>query len=265
MKKLMIGIFGFAYCILTVSFAYATPTTHIWAPSTDIQTYGKIHFDGDFYFPVEKKDRNGNRLYVEESYGLLFSLLSDKPQDNLLGKLWSPLGKIMAEAGFDYQKGFGPTLDKWPIYFNYKFGVPEDAYFKYMPALAIGQYSIGYKHNYTDDNIWYVKAAKTLSLGKLNLGRFSLGYFNGNSKLLVDKNGNKDNAGPMVVWERTMSEISDRLWLCVEYNGTQSSQGAMNYGFSWKLNNYLTAILGYEVYNNPNLKDTVTLQFDVDF
>ena len=36
-------------------------------------------------------------------------------------------------------------------------------------------------------------------------------------------------------------------------------------GFSWKFNNYLTALLGYEVYNNPNFKDTATLQLDIDF
>jgi len=143
--------------------------------------------------------------------------------------------------------------------------VPEDAYFKYMPAFAIGGYDLGTKHNFTDYNVWYLKGAKTVSLGKLNLGRFSAGFFNGRAKLLRDKNGARDNIGPMFAWERTMSEISDKLWVCVDYQGTQSSYGAMNYGFAWSFTKDISAILGYEIYNNPNLRDTVTFQLDVNF
>ncbi len=240
---------------------FATPTTLIWAPSTDIQPYGKIHLNVDNYTPVKSRDHNNNQLYVQQVYGPTFSLLSD----NLLGKFWSLLGKIMAETGFDYKKGFGPTLDKWPVYFHFKFAVPEDAYFKYMPAFAVGSYDMGYKHNYTNNNVWYLRGAKTISIGKFNLGRFSAGYFNGNGRLLRDKDGLRDNAGPMLAWERAMTEISDRLWLCVDYQGTQSSYGALNYGFAWKFTNNVSTILAYDVYNNPNSKSTVTFQLDLDF
>jgi len=255
----------FVFLFTCTGLALATPTTLIWAPSTDIQPYKKIHLNADLYIPVRTTDSNGNKLPVQQVYGPTFSLFSDKPEDNLLGKLWSPLGKIMAETGFDYKKGFGHTLDQWPVYFHFKFGVPEDAYFKYMPAFAIGGYDMGYKHNYTNYNVWYFRAAKTVSIGKFSLGRFSAGYFNGNARLLVDKNGERDNAGAMIAWERVMSEISDKLWVCVDYQGTQSSYGAMNYGFSWKFTNNIAAILGYEIYNNPNAKSTVTLQLDIDF
>jgi len=257
----MISTCGF----IAYSNVYATPTTLIWTPSTDIQPYGKIHFNADTYTPVKSHDHNDNQLYVQQVYGPTFSLLSDKPEENLLGKLWSPLGKVMAEVGFDYKKGFGPTLDKWPVYGHFKVAVPEDAYFKNMPAIAIGCYDIGYKHNYTDNNVWYVRAGKTINIGKFNLGRFSAGYFNGNARLLRDKDGLRDNAGAMIAWERVMSEISDKLWVCVDYQGTQSTYGAMNYGFSWKFNNNVSAIIAYDVYNNPNAKDTITFQLDIDF
>ena len=253
------------FLLLTVSSAYATPATLIWTPSADIQPYGKIHLNIDNYTPVAKHDANGNRIYVQQVYGPTFSLLSGKPENNLLGKLWSPLGKIMAESGFDYKKGFGPVLDKWPVYFHFKLGVLEDAYFKYMPALAIGSYDMGYKHNFTNNNVWYLRGAKTLNIGKVNLGRFSAGYFNGNGRLLRDKNGLRDNSGPMLAWERVMSEISDKLWLCVDYQGTQSSYGAINYGFSWKFTNNVSAIIAYDIYNNKNLRPTVTFQLDADF
>lgn len=255
----------FIYIVCFSSLAFATPTTLIWTPSTDIQPYGKIHLNADTYTPVKSRDHNDNQLYVQQVYGPTFSLLSDKPEDNLLGKLWQPLGRIMAETGFDYKKGFGPTLDKWPVYFNFKLGLGEDAYFKNMPAFAIGAYDMGYKHSYTNNNVWYLRAAKTVDIGKFNLGRFSAGYFNGNPRLLLDKNGERDNAGAMIAWERVMSEISDKLWVCVDYQGTQSSYGAVNYGFAWKFTNNISAILGYDVYNNKNLRDTITFQLDVDF
>ncbi len=248
----------FAFYILRHGFAYATPSTHIWVPSTDIQPYKKVHVTGDFYFPVDKKDNNGNRVYVGEVYGLTFSLLSDDPQKN-------PLGKIMAETGFDYKKGYGSSLDTYPWYFHFKFGLPEDAYFKNMPAFAVGAYDIGIRSRVTNFNVWYFKLAKTLGLGRLNLGRFSAGYFRGNGRLLRDKNGLRDNSGPMLAWERTLSEISDKLWLCVDYQATQSSYGALNAGFAWKFTNNISTIIGYDIYNNRNLTDTVTFQLDIEF
>jgi len=264
-KKFWILAAVLGFSIFGTSIAFATPSTHIWTPSTDIQPYKKIHITADNYTPVKGKDHNDARLYVQQVYGPTFSLLSNKPENNLLGKLWQPLGKIMAETGFDYKKGFGPVLDSYPWYFHFKLGVPEDAYFKYMPAFAVGGYDMGTKHNKTNYDVWYFKGARTISIGKLNLGRFSAGYFNGNAKLLRDKNSDRDNIGAMFAWERTMSEISDKLWLCVDYQGTQSSYGAINYGFSWKFTKNVSAILGYDVYNNPNAKNTITFQLDVDF
>jgi hypothetical protein len=262
-------IFSLAFSLFAFVLAYATPSTHIWSPSTDIQPYKKIHITADTYTPTTGKSTNADNYdqhnYVQQVYGLTFSLLSDKPEKNLLGRVWKPLGKVMAETGFDYKKGFGSFYDSSPWYFNFKFGVPEGAYFKNMPVFAVGAYDIGTRSHRTNYNIWYFKGAKTILLGKLNLGRLSVGYFNGNGRLLRNKNGLRDNIGPMFAWERTMSEISDRLWLCVDYQGTQSSYGAMNFGFAWKFTNNISTIVGYDIYNNHNLTDTITFQLDVDF
>lgn len=266
-----IRIFGFWFAILIcgfwiLDFAYATPSTHIWAPSTDIQLYKKIHAGADFYFPTTGKGTNADNYdqhnYVLQVYGLTFSLLSDKLENNLLGKVWSPLSKVMAEAGFDYKKGLGSFLDSNPWYFHFKFGVPEG---ENAPAFAVGAYDMGTRSHRTNYNIWYFKAAKTLDIGNFNLGRISLGYFLGNPRLLKDKNSLRDHHGALFTWERTMFEISDKLWLCVDYQGTQSAYGAINYGFAWKLANNISAIVGYDIYNNRNLADTITFQLDVDF
>ncbi len=263
--------------IFVWNFANATPSTHIWTPSTDIQPYGKIHAGSDFYFPTTGKGTNADNYdqhnYVQQVYGLTFSLLSDKPEDNLLGKVWQPLDKILAETGFDYKKGFGSFYDSNPWYFHFKFGVPE-AITKFgcplvggvkSPAFVFGAYDMGARSHRTNYNLWYFKGAKTINIGKFNLGKFSAGYFRGNPRLLRDKKGLRDNHGPMLAWERTMCEISPKLWLCADYQGTQSSYGAMNLGFAWSFTPDISAIVGYDIYNNGNLTDTVTFQIDVNF
>ena len=253
------------FCSISFSNTYATPSTLIWAPSTDIQPYEKIHLGYDLYAPVKGKNDNDQRNYVLQVWGPVFSLLSDKQEENVLGKLWYPLGKIMAETGFDYKKGLGSFYDSTPWYFHFKLGVPEDAYFKGMPAVAIGSYDMGTRANRTNNNVWYGRVAKTVNIGKVNLGRISGGYFVGNGRLLRDKEGLEDNAGPMIAWERTMTEINDKLWLCVDYQATQSSYGALNVGFAWAFTKDISAILAYDIYNNRNLTDTITFQLDINF
>jgi hypothetical protein len=259
MKKLRIALMVLLISVLSFNVLYATPTTLIWAPSTDIQPYNRIHIGYDLYAPIKSKNSNDLNNYVLQVWGPTFSLLSDKPEDNLLGRVWKPLDKIMAETGFDYKKGLGSFYDSTPWYFHFKLGAVEDSYFKYMPAVAIGSYDMGTRSNRTNNNVWYGRIAKTANIGKVNLGRFSGGYFVGNGKLLKDKNGLRDNAGPMVAWERTMNEISDKLWLCVDYQGTQSAYGALNAGFAWSFTKDISAIFAYGIYNNRNLTDTITL------
>jgi len=254
MRKICLAFMAIMLLLFSAMRADATPSTHVWTPSTDIQPYGKIHLTADWYAPTQDTDKTGAPVHVLQVYGPTFSLLSDKPENNCLGK-------VMAEAGFDYKKGLGTELDKSPLYFHYKLAVPEDAYFKGMPALALGEFDMGTKPDETNNNVLYFKAARTVD----KVGRFSAGYFTGNKNLLLDKNGAKDNDGLMFTWERTMTEISDRLWACVDYQGSQSVYGALNYGFAWKFNDHLAAIVGYDQYNNPNLRDTITFQIDIDF
>jgi len=267
--KIIIVLLCFMFYVATFDLLYATPSTLIWAPSTDIQPYGKIHLGYDLYVPTTAKGTNADNYdqhnYCLQDWGLTFSLLSDKPENNILRKVWAPLGKIMAEAGFDYKKGLGSFYDSTPWYFNFKLGMPEGAYFKDMPAVALGAYDLGTRANRTNNNIWYGRIAKTFNIGKLNLGRVSGGYFVGNGRLLRDKNSLRDNAGPMFAWERVISEINDKLWLCVDYQGTQSTYGALNAGFAWNFTKDVSALLAYDIYNNRNLTDTITLQIDLNF
>ena len=236
-------------CLLSLApYSFATATTHIWAPSTDVQGYKKWHLTSDFYVPTESNS-SGARPNTITNFGLTVGVL--------------PFEKLNAEVGFDHKSGYG-ELDDYPWYFNAKVGIPENACGKFFPALAIGIYDLGTKNNKTNSNIVYGKTAKTFSIDDVSLGRISLGYFRGDGDLLVH-GSKKDNKGLLFAWERAMPEISDKLWVCLEYQGTRSSYGSWNAGFSWKFADNVSALFGYDFYNDRDLADTYTVQLDIDF
>lgn len=246
------ALFKFAFITLFVAAlsvpVMGTPSTHIWAPSTDIQGFRLLHIHHDLYIPTYQ-DNSGHRVPSINDLGLSIGIL--------------PWKKFNAEVGFDYRSGLG-VADDYPLYFNAKFGIPENAFGKGFPAIGIGVYDFGLKSDITDDNLIYAKLARTVPGVKNSFGRVSVGYFTGNDKLLLDDHGAKDNSGVMVAWERTMPEISDKLWLCLDYQGTKSLYGSFNYGAAWKFSDNVAVIVGYDIYNNPSLVNTFTWQLDID-
>ena len=111
--------------------------------------------------------------------------------------------------------------------------------------------------------------AKTIPV----FGRVTFGYYAGNKKVLVDENLNKANTGLLLSWDRTMSEISDKLWIAVDYQGGKNYLGALNIGASWAFSKNVSVILGYGIYNNKNAyyntgnqnASTFTAQVDINF
>lgn len=248
MKKTALALgLSLLYC----TAAFATPSTQIWIPSTDIQPFKKVHFGFDEFIKARKTGaatREANVINNGVTVGVL------------------PFEKTQMEVGID-QRSYGvePT-DSAPYYFNAKIGVPEDALFANSPAIAVGGYDFGTRKYDalsgfgTDYNIAYGVLAKTLG----RAGRFSVGYYQGNDKLLLDKNGKKDNTGVLASWDRTISEISDKFWIAVDYQGGDNSYGALSYGAAWKFAPNVSVIFGYDDWNNDNYKPTYTLQVDID-
>ncbi|HEY8993727.1 MAG TPA: hypothetical protein VIM71_03500 [Lacunisphaera sp.] len=225
----------------------ATPSTQIWSPSTDIQPYKVWHLTLDSYIRTSKKSGAVTNNVFDT--GLTVGVL--------------PGEKLQLETGFDYiDTGTNSVADKNPFYLNAKLGTPEGAFGEGTPALAIGGYNFGTKSGVTTQNIAYALVAKTTSVG-----RFSVGYYRGSRHVLVDENGSPANDGLILTWDRTMKEISDKLWLAVDYASGQSGNGALNVGFAWSFAKNTSVIFGYDIYNNQKTggKDTVTIQLDINF
>ena len=239
--------------LLVAETSFSTPSTQIWIPSTDFQKWKSMHLGVDNYIRTNKIDGvRGAGIY---DIGLTTGLL--------------PFDKFQGEIGIDYLSMGDSNYDDHPIYFNAKIGFPEGAIFKGSPAIAIGAYNIGLKKNLTDYNILYGLIAKTIPI----LGRVSAGYYTGNSKVLVDENLNKASSGLLLSWDRTMSEISDKLWLAVDYQGGKNYLGALSFGASWSFSKNVSVIFGYDIYNNKKAyyntnnqnANTFTTQLDINF
>lgn len=228
---------------LSAGIARATPSTQIWIPSTDIQAFKKVHFGLDSY--IKTQSQNGTTEPTVTNIGLTAGIL--------------PFEKIQMEAGLDYRDIGGDHT--YPILFNAKIGTPEDALFSGSPAIAVGGYDFGTKSDVTDYNLFYCLVSKTI----LKLGRFSAGYYTGNDDLLLDIDGNKDNDGVLLSWDRTISEISDKLWAAVDYQGGDNGYGALSFGAAWKFAENVGVIFGYDLYNESFYKPTATIQLDIDF
>jgi len=244
-----IGLCGFG-----ASVATATPSTQVWIPSTDIQPYKTVHLNFDTYLRDGAND-DGSRTAPLVVIGPTVGIM--------------PFEKIQAELGFDFMSA-GGDADNHPLYFHAKLGTPEGSLFKLSPALAVGGYNFGTKSGdartgelTTKQDILYALAAKTIPV----IGRLSAGYYAGNKKALLDANGASDEKGLLLSWDRVMTEISDKLWLSVDYQGGDSALGALSFGASWAFAKNVSVLLGYDIYNEERTggQNTVTLQVDINF
>ena len=243
MKKMVKSLaLAMTLSMTAAGVAFATPSTQIWIPSTDIQAYKTVHLGFDNYIRTTSNGGGANTYDAGITAGIL------------------PFEKIQAEIGIDYMEaGTNSVADKNPIYFNGKLGTPEDSLFTFSPALAVGIYNTGTKAGVTGQNIVYGLAARTLPI----IGRISAGGFHGAENVL----GSGMNNGVLLSWDRTMSEISDKLWLAVDYQSGNSFMGAFSFGAAWSFSKNVSVILGYDIYNNVATggKNTITTQVDINF
>ena len=247
--------------IAATGVAKATPSTQIWIPSTDVQAYKTFHLGIDNYIRADRNATGGRDANVYD-IGPVVGFL--------------PFEKLQGELGFDFLGNATEPNDNHPWSGNIKLGTPEDSLFKYSPAIAVGGYNLGPALGkgvapsvVSGQNIVYGLVARTLpAMGAVpSLGRVSAGYYRGSEKALVDTSGNAANDGVLLSWDRTMTEISDKLWMAVDYQGGNNADGALSFGTSWNFAKNVSVIFGYDVYTKKSLagQNTFTTQLDINF
>lgn len=262
-----------ALTIGATTAAMATPSTQIWIPSTDCQPFNTFHLGIDNYFRADKRGPNASTGGAQVR----------DPNVYDIGPVYGflPFEKLQGEIGFDYVSNATNANDNHPLSGNIKIGTPEGSLFKYSPALAVGGYNLGpalakgsaaglgASGALSGQNIIYVLGAETIpAFGAIpSLGRVSVGYYRGSERALVDVNNNPANDGILLSWDRTMSEISDKLWMAVDYQSGHNSDGAVNFGVSWSFAKNVSVIFGYDIYTTKALsgQNTFTTQLDINF
>jgi len=236
-----------ALVALTCGSALATPSTQIWIPSTDAKDFKNIHIDIDNYARFSSQPDAGTNMYnVGVSAGVL------------------PLENLKLEVGVDFLKQDIKAADDHPFYFNAKLATPEGAFgIKELPAFAVGGFNLG-TVSATQQNIAYALVAKTLPV----VGRLSVGGYNGSEKTL----GKNTNNGVLASLDRNMPEISDKLWLAVDYMSGKNMNGEISVGGSWTFSKQISLIVGAVFFNPfqstvggvlPGGKPTLTTQLDI--
>jgi hypothetical protein len=228
-----------AIVALASSMALATPTAQTWIPSTDAKGFKEvtINLSNTARFS-SAKDAGANSFDVGVVAGVL------------------PFEAVKLEVGVDYlTTGTHNFLgfDDHPFFFNAKLATAEDLGVKGMPAFAVGIYNVGTYDKpelaaSTRQNLAYGLVAKTLPV----IGRISAGGYYGAKRALYT-NGNPVNtdmnSGVMVSWDRTISEISDKLWAGVDYMSGNNANGEISFGVSWAFSKQITLLTGVQVFN----------------
>ena len=175
-----------------------------------------------------------------------------------------PFEKIQAEIGVDLME---PS--DHPLFFNAKVGAPEGVLFKGAPTIQLGVFNVGTKKDVTNQNIVDVIVGKTIA----NVGRVSVGYYSGNKKVLVDKDGKKANTGFMVAFDRGFVPAKEgkteynKFVLAADYASGKNALGAGGIGLYYYLTPSASILMGPVWFNEEaiNGKWKWTTQLDVNF
>lgn len=236
--------------LMLCSIAYATPSTTYWTPMTpDIQPYGVLHIGVDNYFTVFRKAANGGGSFPTD-FGLTMGVL--------------PFEKLQMEVGVDLLES-----SDYPLYFNAKIGSPEEALFKGSPALYLGIFNVGTKNNVTNQNVVFGVIGKTIP----GIGRLSVGPYIGNKKVLVDKDGNKENTGIMVAFDRGFLPVKDKagneynkIVFAADYASGKNAIGGGGFGLYYYFTKDISLLTGPVWFNEEaiNGKWKWTIQLDIN-
>lgn len=250
MKTFRVLAISIMVLVLFSNIANATPSTTYWTPMTlDIQPYGVLHIGVDNYFTVFRKATNGGGSFPTD-FGLTMGVL--------------PFEKLQMEVGVDLLES-----SDYPLYFNAKIGTPEDALFKGSPTIQLGIFNVGTKNNVTNQNIVFGVIGKTIP----GIGRIAIGPYIGNRRVLVDKDGNKENTGIMVSFDRGFLPVKDKagneynkIVFAADYASGKNAIGGGGFGLYYYFTKDISLLTGPVWFNEEaiNGKWKWTIQLDIN-
>jgi len=249
MKKILL-VLGFM--LVAAGAAQATPSTTYWTPMVmDIQAYKVVHLGIDNYYTVNKKTDSGEQGAFPTDLGLTVGIL--------------PFEKIQMEIGID---AMYPSDN--PYYFNAKIGAPEGALFSGAPALQIGIFNVGTRKDVTNQDIVYGVIGKTIPF----LGRLSAGPYVGNSKVLLNANGEKENTGYMAALDHGFMPTKDAAgadynkWVfAADYASGKNAIGGGGVGIYYFFTKDISLLTGPVWFNEKAINGATkwTTQLDINF
>jgi len=243
MKSVKMLAVAAALVAMASSSAMAYYTGQINIPSTDAKALKEVTVGINNYVRFSSaEDAGANYFDIGVTAGVL------------------PFEKIKLEVGTDYSTGGVGTA--YPFSFNAKLATTEDALFTGMPAFAVGGFGLGTIEAQKPANIMYALVAKTLPV----VGRLSVGGYTGDKDNLTDVNGNKENSGVLASWDRSMPEVSDKLWLAVDYMSGKNGLGGIGIGGAWTFTKQVSLLTGVTFYNEEALagKTSFTTQLIIN-
>jgi len=225
MKPVKMLAVAAAIVAMASSSAMAYYTGQINIPSTDAKSLKEVTVGINNYARFSSSADAGANYY---DIGITAGVL--------------PFEKIKLEIGTDYSTAGGTV---YPFTFNAKLATTEDALFTGMPALAVGGFGLSTIDAMNPANVMYALVAKTLPV----VGRLSIGGYSGDKDVLVDAAGKKDNTGVLASWDRSMPELSDKLWLAVDYMSGKNGLGGIGIGGAWTFSKQVSLLTGVTFYN----------------
>ena len=236
--------------VLSTGPAMATSSSTVWTPMTlDIQPYGVFHLGVDDYFTAFREADDGAGDFPTD-VGLTLGIL--------------PFDKLQMEIGIDLLE---PSDD--PLYLNAKLGTPEGALFSGSPALQVGIVYAGTDQDATGYNVVYGVIGKTIS----EVGRLSAGPYVGSSEMLVDGQGEEENSGWMIAFDRGFLPAQDpggnqynRLVLAADYASGDNAIGGGGVGVYYYFTPRISLLTGPVWFNEKAINGEWkwTIQLDIN-
>ncbi len=247
--KRMLSVAGAAAVLLLLAprTGSATPTGTYWTPmSPDIQGYGVLHIGVDNYTSVFREAKDG---------------AGDFPTDMGLTLGVLPAEKIHLEVGVDLLE---PSDD--PLYFNARLAVPEGALFAGSPVIQAGVFNVGTESDVTDQNTLYGSLSHALP----SVGRLSVGGYVGNDAILVNADGEKENSGFLLSFDRgflpNLGGEFSRVVVGADYASGKNALGGGGLGINYYFTKDVSILTGPVWFNEEaiNGKWKWTVQLDVN-